>query len=54
MPFGYPVLLVSGGFFLYPLLFPVVGTVVESITARPLDDNLTVPFSLVLLNLILV
>ncbi len=47
-------IIVTGGFFLYPLLFPVIGTVVESITARPLDDNLTVPFSLVLLNLILV
>jgi dolichol kinase len=33
----------------YIFLFPVVGSVVESFTPSPLDDNLTVPFSLVVL-----
>ena len=38
----------------YIFLFPVVGSVVESVTLPPLDDNLTVPFSLVVLAAFLV
>jgi len=41
--------IVSGGFPWYIMLFPVVGSLVESFTVSPLDDNLTVPFSLVIL-----
>ncbi|MGC8514684.1 MAG: hypothetical protein ACP5OC_00930 [Thermoplasmata archaeon] len=38
----------------YVFLFPVIGSVVESVTLSPLDDNLTVPFSLVVLAAFLV
>lgn len=38
----------------YILLFPIVGSIVESVTVSPLDDNLTVPFSLVVLAAFLV
>jgi dolichol kinase len=32
----------------------VVGSIVESVTLSPLDDNLTVPFSLIVLAAFLV
>ncbi len=38
----------------YIFLFPVVGSIVESVTLSPLDDNLTVPFSLIVLAAFLV
>jgi dolichol kinase len=38
----------------YIFLFPVVGSFVESVTLSPLDDNLTVPFSLIVLAAFLV
>jgi dolichol kinase len=38
----------------YIFLFPIVGSIVESLTLPPLDDNLTVPFSLVVLAAFLV
>lgn len=38
----------------YIFLFPIVGSIVESVTVSPLDDNLTVPFSLVVLAAFLV
>jgi dolichol kinase len=38
----------------YIFLFPLVGSIVESVTLSPLDDNLTVPFSLIVLAAFLV
>lgn len=44
---------VSGFSLALPLVFAVLGSIVEAATFTPLDDNITVPFSLVLVYLLI-
>ncbi len=44
---------IFNGTFGFQLLYPIIGTIVESATMSPFDDNLTVPFALSILFVIL-
>ncbi len=45
--------LISGCSIGFPIAIAVLGAIVESLTFSPLDDNITVPFSMVLLYLLI-